>query len=82
MFYHKNQSNLILVLSCLVILNESMPLSYAKEDTIDLGETGFTSFFQFNKSNEDYLKQDISRNTPQDINVKPVSPKSIVSSFA
>jgi len=72
MFFYKNQSNLILVLSCLMILNESMSLSYAKEDTIDLGETGFTSIFQFNKSDEDYLKQNISRNIPQDINVKPL----------
>ena len=61
---------MILVLFCLIILNGS--LSYAKEDTIDLGETGFTAQVQVRETGKDYFARNIANNIPPDINIKPI----------
>ena len=61
---------MILVLFCLIILNGS--LSYAKEDTIDLGETGFTAQVQVKETGKDYFARSIANNIPPDINIRPL----------
>ena len=63
MLYYKNQLKLILVLLCLVILDRLTSVSYAKEDIIDMGETGFTAQVQVRETAKDYLVKNISGNS-------------------
>ena len=71
MSYRKNRSYLILLLFFSVMLSGSMSLSYAKEDTTDLGETGFTAQVQVRETGKDYLTQNIPVNISQNIILKP-----------
>jgi len=71
MSYRKNRSYLILLLFCSIILNGSISFSYAKENTIDLGDTGFTSQVNLREAGKDYLTQNIPVNIPQNIILKP-----------
>ena len=63
MLYYKNQLKLILVLLCLVILDRLTSVSYAKEDIIDMGETGFTAQVQVRETAKDYLVKNIPGNS-------------------
>ena len=63
MLYYKNQLKLILVLLCLVILDRLTSVSYAKEDIIDMGETGFTAQVHVRETAKDYLVKNISGNS-------------------
>ena len=71
MSYRKNRSYLILPLFCSIILNGSISFSYAKENTIDLGDTGFTSQVKLGETGKDYITQNIPVNIPQNIILKP-----------
>ena len=70
MSYRKNRSYLILLLFCSITLNGSISFSYAKENTIDLGDTGFTSQVKLRDTGKDYLAQNIPVNIPQNIILK------------
>ena len=48
-----------------------MSFSYAKENTIDLGDTGFAAQVQVREIGKDYLTQNIPVNIPQNIILKP-----------
>ena len=65
MFYYKKRVIFTRVLFCLFFLNAPILLSYAKEDTVDLGETGFSSPIQFTETGKDYAKQGTFRNILQ-----------------
>jgi len=71
MFYYKKRVIFTRVLFCLFFLNALILLSYAKEDTVDLGETGFSSPIQFTETGKDYAKQGTFRNVSQNINIRP-----------
>ena len=71
MCYRKNRLYLIPLLFFLVMLSGSMSFSYAKENTIDLGDTGFTAQVQVRETGKDYLTQNIPVNIPQNIILKP-----------
>ncbi len=73
MHNQKNQSKIILILFCSIILNGSISLSYAKEETLDLGETGFTSQVQVRETGKNYLTRKVSLNIPQNMTLKPLS---------
>lgn len=57
------------VLFCFLILNMLTSLSCAKENTIDLGETGFSSPVQFMETGQDYM-QSMLRKAPRGITLK------------
>jgi len=69
MRYYKDLVRLAWVL---FFLNLLFTASYAKEDTIDLGETGFSSPVQFKETDKDYAGQYILRNIPKNINLKEI----------
>ena len=71
MSYRKNRSYLILILFCSITLNGSISFSYAKENTIDLGDTGFTAQVKLGETGKDYLTRNIPVNIPQNIILKP-----------
>ena len=75
MLYHKNLSNVTRFLVILVFVNILNPVSYGAErdDTVDLGETGFTSKVQVRETGKDYLTQKISVNIPQNMTLKLLS---------
>lgn len=69
MRYYKN---VVRLAQFLFFLNLLVTVSYAKEDTIDLGETGFSSPVQFKETDRDYARQYILRNIPKNINLKEI----------
>ena len=70
MHNQKSKSKIIFVLFCLIILTGS--LSYGKEDTLDLGETGFTSQAQAGETAKDYLTKSVANNITTDIAILPL----------
>ena len=66
----KSKSKIIPVLFCSIILTGS--LSYGKEDTLDLGETGFTSQAQARETAKDYFTKNVANNIPSDITILPM----------
>ena len=75
MLYYKNLSNFTRFLTIIVFLDVLIPVSSRaeREDTVDLGETGFTSPARFRKTAKDYIMKGISGNIPQE--TKPKTPK-------
>ena len=71
MYHRKNISYLISLLFCSMMLNGSISLSYAKEETIDLGETGFTAQVQVRETGKDYFAKSIANNIRPDITLRP-----------
>lgn len=72
MFYHKNLALLMRILFYLLVLNALTSLSYAKEDTVNLGETGFSSPIQLRKIDKRYPAKDLFGNVSKKINVNPI----------
>ena len=62
MGYSKNRSYIIPVLFCSIVSIGSIAFSYAKEEIIDLGETGFTTQAQARETAKDYLAKNIPGN--------------------
>ena len=62
MGYNKNRSYIMPVLFCSIISVGSISFSYAKEETIDLGETGFTAQVEARETAKDYLVKNIPGN--------------------
>jgi len=58
------------VLLFLLILNTLISVSYAKEDTVDLGETGFSSPVQFREIDKDRAWQGVLGNVSKKINIQ------------
>ena len=71
MHNQKSKSKIIFVPFCLIVLAGS--LSYAKEDTLDLGETGFTSQAQARETAKDYFTKSIANNITTNIAISPLN---------
>ena len=72
--YYKNLSILTRVLICLLILNVLMPMSSGaeQEDTVDLGENGFSSPIQFREIHKDMPTKSMFGSISQKINIRPI----------